>query len=120
MSDEEFYTRPVFHVQDIGLSIDYFCEKLGFTKGWKFNAIAQVGRNAFDLILDADSDIPKASVPSVISLSVGDLDALHRDIEKRGAKIVTPPFAVDWQAGICQFDVQDLDGNVLVFWGDEA
>ncbi len=37
----------------------------------------------------------------------------------RGAKITAMPFAVQWQEGINQFDVEDLDGNVLLFWGDE-
>jgi hypothetical protein len=36
---------------------------------------------------------------------------------KRGAKVKSPPFAVIWQADTYQLDVEDLDGNVLVFWG---
>ncbi len=120
MPDDEFYTRPMFHVREVGTSIAYYCEKLGFTKSWEFNVIAQVGRNGLDIILDAGSDIPRAAVPSVISMSVGDLDGLHQDLEKRGAKITAPPFDVDWQEGIRQFDVEDIDGNILVFWGDEA
>lgn len=62
MPDDEFYTRPMFHVQDVGLSIAYYCEKLGFTKSWEFAVIAQVGRDGLDLILDAGSDIPRAAV----------------------------------------------------------
>ena len=124
MPDDEFYTRPVFCVRDVASSIDYYCDKLGFTKGWAFGGdkptIAQVGRDGLDVILDAGSAIPRAAVPSVVSMSVGDLAALHKDLQKRGARITAPPFAVEWQEGICQFDVEDLDGNVLVFWGDRG
>ena len=120
MSDDDFYTRPILSVKDVELSVTYYCEKLGFERGWEFDkVIAQVGRNGLDIILDADSVIPRASAPSVISMSIGDLEALHRELEGRGANITSPPFEVDWQEGICQFDVEDPDGNVLVFWGDK-
>ena len=43
---------------------------------------------------------------------------LHRELVGRGANIVTPLFEVIWQKNQYQFDVEDLDGNLLVFWGD--
>ena len=123
MSDNDFYTRPILSVRDVRSSIAYYCDKLGFEKNWDFGeeilVIAQVGRNGLDIILDAESAIPRAAVPSVLSMSVGDLGALHKELQDRGAKITAAPFAVQWQEGINQFDVEDLDGNVLVFWGDE-
>jgi len=40
----------------------------------------------------------------------------HRD---RGAKISTSPFEVVWEKDLYRLDVEDLAGNVLVFWGEK-
>ena len=90
---DEFYTRPILCVRDVGASMTYYCEKLGFAKKWDFPAdkpiIAQVGRNGLDIILDSESTIPRASVPSVLSMSLHKpekLWALYRELKDRGAK----------------------------------
>ena len=123
MSDE-FYARPMFRVRDVELSIAYYCRKLGFTSHWKSGddrpIIAQVGRNGLDVIVASGAVTPSAGLPSVLSVSLhqpGNLGALHREFVDRGARIVSAPFEVAWQEGTCQFEVEDLDGNVLIFWG---
>ena len=122
---EEFYTRPIFRVRDVAASLDYYREKLGFTNAWcapdVAPVIAQVSRNGLEIILDAQSAIPKASNPSVLSMTLHrpeELGALHRELKRRGATIAAAPFEVVWEKGLYQLDVVDLDGNVLVFWGD--
>ena len=125
MSDE-FYTRPMLRVQDVGRSITYYCEKLGFRKSWVSGdenpTIAQVDRNGLDVMLCSESIAPRAGVPSVLSMSLhepGKLGALYQELQDRGAEISCAPFEVLWQEGVHQFDVQDLDGNVLIFWGSK-
>ena len=125
MSDE-FYMRPMFCVRDVGASIAYYCEKLGFEKSWDHGGekpiIAQVGRNGLDIILDSASAIPRAATPTVLSMSLHEpekLGALHRELLGRGAKVVAAPFEVVWEKDLYQLDVEDLDGNVLVFWGEK-
>ena len=124
---DAFYTRPIFCVRDVATSIAYYCETLGFRKDWESGddppAIAQVSRDGLDIILDCRSVIPRAAVPSVLSMSLHapkDLDALHRELRDRGAKIASAPFEVVWQKGTYQFDVEDLDGNTLIFWGEKS
>ena len=123
MSDE-FYARPIFRVRDVELSIAYYCRKLGFTRNWRSGddgpIIAEVGRNGLDVILASGGVTPSAGLPSVLSLSLhepGNLGALHRELVDRGARIVSAPVEVAWQDGTYQFEVEDLDGNVLIFWG---
>ena len=123
MSDE-FYARPIFRVRDVERSITYYCQKLGFTSSWKSGddrpIIAQVGRNGLDVILASGAVTPSAGLPSVLSMSLhqpGNLRALHRELLDRGARIVSAPFEVDWQEGTYQLEVEDPDGNVLIFWG---
>ena len=45
------------------------------------------------------------------------LVALHRTLSDRGAKTRGQPVAVSWEKDTMQFEVEDLDGNLLVFWG---
>ncbi|MEM7411964.1 MAG: VOC family protein [Myxococcota bacterium] len=122
---DEFYLRPILCVRDVTASADYFCEKLGFERRWQSPedqpVIAQVSRRGLDLILDSGSSIPRAGRPSVLSLSLHDeagLGALYEECERRGARTNGPPFEVHWQPGVFQLEVTDLDGNMLVFWGD--
>lgn len=121
---DEFYARPIFRVRDVELSITYYCRKLGFTCSWKSGddrpSIAQVGRNGLDLILASGAVTPSAGLPSVLSMSLhrpGNLRALHREFLDRAARIVSAPFEVDWQEGTYQLEVEDPDGNILIFWG---
>ena len=120
MSDK-YFIRPVFRVRDVAASVAYYCEKLGCSKRWDHGTdgliIAEIERGDLSVILDSDSVVPKPSGPSVLSLSVENLIELHRELVGRGANIVTPPFDVVWQKQTLQFDVEDLDGNLLVFWG---
>jgi catechol 2,3-dioxygenase-like lactoylglutathione lyase family enzyme len=123
---EEFYTRPILSVRDVGASIRYYCEKLGFAPVWAFPEdaaiLAQVGRKGLELILDAGSAIPRAATPSVVSMSLHEprqLGELYRELQHRGARIAAAPFEVVWEKGLYELDVEDLDGNVLVFWGEK-
>ncbi len=122
---QEFYVRPIFCVRDVPASVAYYCEKLGFEKSWDHGdpkpIIAQVGRSDIEIILDSGSVIPRAAVPSVLTVTLheGRLGPLHRELRDRGARILSPPFEVTWQEGMHQFDVEDVDGNILVFHGEK-
>jgi catechol 2,3-dioxygenase-like lactoylglutathione lyase family enzyme len=121
---EEFRTRPILRVRDVAASIAYYCEKLGFEKHWEHGedqlTIAEVGRNGLDVILDSDSVLPKPPGPSVLSIVFDKpetLGEIYRELKDRGAKIVAHPFPVIWQEGTYELDVEDIDGNILTFWG---
>jgi len=121
---EEFRTRPILRVRDVAASIAYYCEKLGFEKHWEHGSdpvtVAEVGRNGLDLILDSQSVLPKPAGASVLSIVFDKpeiLGKMYREFEDRGAKIVSHPFPVVWQEDTYELDVEDLDGNVLTFWG---
>jgi predicted lactoylglutathione lyase len=123
----KLWARPILRVGDVAASISYYCEKLGFAEDWNEGGddspVAQVSRNGIALILDKHTYFPKAGTPSVISLTLNDLpnrpslDALHRELLVAGAKITKSPFKVHWDPHLYELDVEDLDGNVLMFWG---
>ena len=121
-----FWVRPHFFVADVAASVSYYCEQLGFAKAWVHGdespIVAQVGRAELDIILDRGSVLPGAGVPSVVGMVLHQpeqLGRLYREMKDRGAKISAEPFKVVWQEGVYQFDVQDLDGNTLMFCGDK-
>ena len=123
---DEFYTRPVLRVSDVSSSISYYCEKLGFERSWSFPdsqpIIAQVGRNGLDVILDSQSSIPRPSSPSVLAMTLHEaqnIGALYREFEARDANVGGVPAEALWEKGLFQFEVKDLEGNALVFWGEE-
>ncbi len=91
---EEFYTRPILAVSDVTASISYYCEKLGFEEMWRSPAdspiIAQVGRHGLEIILDSQSAIPKASIPSVLSMSLHQperLGEIYQEFQTVGQKL---------------------------------
>lgn len=121
---EEFWTRPVLRVRDVAASIAYYRDRLGFTKRWEYGGdhpiIAEVERGGSSIILDSASAVPKPAATAVLTMSLHkpeELGRLHDDLVARGARIGAAPFPVKWQEGTYQFDVEDLDGNILVFWG---
>jgi hypothetical protein len=120
---EQFFVRPILQVRDVAASIPYYCDKLGFAKRWEHGdplIIAGIERAELSLILDSASAIPRPATPSVITVTLHrpeTLGDLHRDLAARGARILQAPFPTVWQPSIYQFDVEDLDGNILVFWG---
>ena len=48
-----------------------------------------------------------------VSIFVDDIDALHADLVRRGARVMSEPS--DQNYGIRDFDVTDLDGNMIYF-----
>jgi len=63
--------------------------------------------------------VPEKRLPGhgAVSIFVDDVDALHADLVKRGARVLKAP--KDYDYGLRDFDVADLDGN-MIFFGMES
>lgn len=127
----EGWARPIFRVESLAESIEYYRDRLGFEVDWLDQTTSpptcgQVSRDGVTIILDQRAAFPKASVPSVLSVTLDDspaspqLEDLHSGLVRSGGRVVRPPFRVPWHAELCQMDVADLDGNLLMFWGHVA
>lgn len=126
----KLWARHIFRVSDLGKSVGFYCETLGFTRDWMEAgdepAVAQVSRLGVTLMLDTQAYWPKAGIPSVLSLTLNDvperpaLDALHREFVAAGAVIAKPPSKIHWDPQVYEMVVEDPDGNVLLFWGHVA
>ncbi len=124
----DFYTRPLLRVRDLAASLVYYRDQLGFEESWSHAEggrpiIAQVERGGCELILDEATVLPKPGSTSVLAMTLHAeerLGDLHRELEARGAHIARAPFEVSWSPDLQELDVEDPDGNVLVFWGRVA
>ena len=59
------------------------------------------------------SRTPRRPGHGAVAIDVDDVDALHADLVRRGAKVLKAPANYDY--GLRDFDVADLDGNMLFF-----
>jgi catechol 2,3-dioxygenase-like lactoylglutathione lyase family enzyme len=110
----QWYSRPVLFVADIGKSVDFYTKQLGFTQAWRYDEegnayVAQVDRQGCELILSSQWPDKAGKGLIFISLDVGVLNALRADLEGRGVNVK------DGQWGYRLMIVVDPDGNELYF-----
>jgi uncharacterized glyoxalase superfamily protein PhnB len=119
-----FRSVPCISVLDIQQSVDYYCQKLGFSQEWihvdQVGNTAMVGlqRNGIEIFLDRKLNQSEFRLQLYIELDPTNmLNDLHREFEQNGAIIIEPPKMRDW--GWTVMVVSDLDSNILKFCGDE-
>ena len=94
-------------------SLAYFRDKLGFDVAFEYgNPTYYVGlcSGEVSLHLVAASQTPRLPGHGAVTIFVDDVDSLHADLVKRGARVLKAP--KDYDYGLRDFDVADLDGNM--------
>ena len=119
----DWFARPVLHVTDVGASLRFYVDRLGFTSPWRYAQdgkarVAQVDRQGCALIL-ADTwpeKIGKGLMfislnvePASREAAVAAVDALRAELEARGV----PLKEGSW--GYRLLVVDDPDGNQIFF-----
>ena len=109
-----WYARPLLFVRDIGRSVDFYVNQLGFTKSWGYEEegtefVAQVEREGCDLILSTQWPDKVGTAIIFISLDLDVLHALRTELEGRHAPVT------DGHWGYRLMVVRDPDGNELYF-----
>jgi catechol 2,3-dioxygenase-like lactoylglutathione lyase family enzyme len=112
MSD--WFARPVLFVTDIGRSVDFYVQQLGFVQSWRFEGegkafVAQVERSTCALILSSQWPGKVGHGLMFISLDVDVLHALRSELEQRGVDVK------DGWWGYKLMVIHDPDGNELYF-----
>jgi catechol 2,3-dioxygenase-like lactoylglutathione lyase family enzyme len=111
----------VFVVDDIAKSADYYRDALGFTVTLQYgNPIfyACLCRDEVTLHLLSARETKRLPGNGGICVFVRDVDGIHAELAARGANIIKPP--QDYDYGMRDFDVVDLDGNQLTFGMESA
>jgi uncharacterized glyoxalase superfamily protein PhnB len=106
----------VFTVGDIEKSIAYYRDALGFAVTFQYGEptyYACLCRDEVALHLREGNGTESVPGHGSVCVFVNDVDALHAEFAGRGANVVKPP--QDYDYGMRDFDVVDLDGNQLVF-----
>ena len=104
----------VLSVRDIKTSVTYYRDALGFAVTFQYGTpiyYACLCRDEVALHLLAAHQTRR--LPGNGGVFVDDVDAVHDELVARGAKVQKPPQNYDY--GMRDFDVVDLDGNQLTF-----
>ncbi|HTE38714.1 MAG TPA: VOC family protein [Reyranella sp.] len=97
-------------------SLAYYRDKLGVDIAFEYGNptfYASVCSSKVTLHLIAASRTPRQPGHGAVAPDVDDVDAVHADLVKRGAKVLEAPANHDY--GLRTFDLADLDGNMLFF-----
>lgn len=106
----------VFVVKDIAASIAHYRDVLGFTVTFEYGTplfYACLCRDEVALHLLAAHRTGRLPGNGAICVFVDDVDGIHAELATRGANVLKPP--QDYDYGMRDFDVVDLDGNQLTF-----
>lgn len=115
---------PCINVEDVAASLAYYRDCLGFEVDWRENSkdgklfMAGVNRDCMELFIQAKCEGAEFGARLYIELGpTNKLTELYEEFRARGAKIFQPPTMEEW--GWTVLGVTDLDGNILLFAGDE-
>lgn len=106
----------VFIVRDIAKSVEHYRDALGFTVTFQYGQpifYACLCRDEVSLHLLAAHETKRLAGNGGICVFVKDVDSVHAELVACGAKVIKPPQNYDY--GMRDFDVVDLDGNHLTF-----
>jgi predicted enzyme related to lactoylglutathione lyase len=109
-------SATVFAVSDIGRSVAHYRDVLGFTVTFQYGDptfYACLCRDEVSVHLIAARATKRLPGHGAICVFVTDVDGVHAELAARGAKVIKPPH--DYDYGMRDFDVIDLDGNHLTF-----
>jgi catechol 2,3-dioxygenase-like lactoylglutathione lyase family enzyme len=115
MSTEFTGAVPILRVNNLDASIDYYVNKLGFTKRWAWPYFASVGRDNVAIFLCQGG---QGHPGTWISIFMKDVMPLYEEYKKSGAIIAETPMNFPW--GHCEFLVKDLDGHIIRMSGNKT
>jgi uncharacterized glyoxalase superfamily protein PhnB len=110
----------VFVVSDLEASLAHYETALGFEVAFRYGEptfYASVCRGNVSIHLQCSSHTQRPPGASLLNIFVNSADAIYEELRERGARIRKAPATYPY--GMRDFDVEDLDGNLLVF-GSEA
>ena len=120
--------KPVFHkivpmlpVSDLGATIDYYTEKLGFYDAWTWGEPAVDGgvrRDHLRLIFGLNPEMAAHTKGMEVMVFVDEPDALYTEFSAKGVEILSEPEDKPW--GVREFSIRDINGYVLRIGGELA
>jgi uncharacterized glyoxalase superfamily protein PhnB len=109
-------STTIFTVEDAGRSLAYYQDCIGFEVAFEYGTPTfYVGlcSGEVSLHLVSAAQAPRPPGHAAVSIHVDDVDAVHADLVKRGARILNAPQDQDY--GLRDFAIADIDGNMIFF-----
>ena len=106
----------VFAVRDVVRSVEHYRDVLGFRVEFTYGEptfYAGVERGDVLIHLQGAGETKRQPGQGSVYVFVDNVDALYEELSTRGARILKAPQNYDY--GMRDFDLQDLDGNQLGF-----
>jgi len=100
---------PILNVSNFATSIDYYTNKLGFTKKWNWGTpptFGSVTRDGVEIFLCEGG---QGRSGMWMSIFMDDVDALFKEYTSSGAIIRQPPVNMPW--GTREMNIEDPDGH---------
>lgn len=107
---------PILNVRNFAASLDYYVNKLGFTKRWDWGEPPTFGCVARDKAAIFLCEGSQGQPGTWMMIFVDDVDALYDEYRSRGANVLQPPTNMPWRTR--EMNVEDTDGHRLRFGGD--
>lgn len=113
---------PILCVRDVPAGLAYYTEVLGFDQVWAWSdrkesfdegqaTFACVNRGNVSVFLCEEGQGQPGAWISIFLNGLDDLEAVHHELQERGANITQPPTDEPW--GMREMHVKDPDGNTL-------
>lgn len=109
---------PILKVGSFAASLDYYVNKLGFSRRWDSGeppSFGCVGRDKVSIFLCEGS---QGHPGTWIMIFVESVDTLYAEYKERGVKIIRPPANMPWETR--EMHVEDPDGHRLRFGSDST
>jgi predicted enzyme related to lactoylglutathione lyase len=110
-ADRFKHSTPIFRVEAMRISVDYYVKQLGFQLAWDWGdppTFACVKRGDVFLFLCEGNQGARGTW---LFIDVDDVDCLYDEYKISGAKIIQPPTNFPW--GRREMNVEDPDGHRL-------
>ncbi|HWF92581.1 MAG TPA: bleomycin resistance family protein [Terriglobales bacterium] len=117
MSGQEFECAiPILNIRNFAASMDYYVNKLGFSKKWDWGTPPTFGAVKRGKVEIFFCEGAQGRPGTWISVFVENVDDLYQEYQKRDAKILNSPANMPW--GLREMVVEDLDGHRLRMGSD--
>ncbi len=112
------HVTPILSVKNFPASAEHYTKVLGFKKKWDWGTPPVFGcveRNDVSIFLCQEA---QGQPGTWIFIDVNDIDALHEEYKKSGAKIRQEPTNFPW--GSREMKVEDIDGHSMRMAGEST
>src|SRR5579859_3520266 len=107
---------PILNVSNFAVSMDYYVNKLGFTKKWETGAPPTFGCVERGKVALFFCEGGQGKRGNWMEIFLDDVDALYEEYKASGAIIRQAPINMPW--GTREMNVEDPDGNRLRMGSD--